>query len=217
MFDRRIGRRVTDLEDLLEKCSRQPLQRSLDWVRAQFASTFKRRGPVNIHLTRSRYVYSKPETILAWLDEWQRSQGFQSAAEETDSLTMKRGSHWSAAFTFDIRKIPSTLSVSVEGEYPCLLTIELRCKSPLAMQTPGDKGKLEKDLNLLEDFLWLKQKSESYQDAAINPNLPRSASCGSHSTRSGISLCERCGQFLCHACRGTERHCIACIQRESRG
>ncbi|MDF1663241.1 MAG: hypothetical protein P1V97_15805 [Planctomycetota bacterium] len=168
---------------------------------------------MNIHLEQSFFVYSNPESILSWLREWQRSQGFEMVNEETSSATLTRGSRWRAAFTMDIRKIPTKLSVTMDGSYPCLLNVEMRCRSRLSMQTPGDKGKLEKDLNKLVDALWNQQKGESFQQADIDPEKTRSAACGSHSLRVGVSVCDRCGQFLCHPCRGTVNHCIACIQR----
>lgn len=167
---------------------------------------------MNIHLERSFFVYSCPESIYSWLESWRTSQNFQMLSEETQTPKLTRGSHWWASVSMNIRKIPTTLSIVMDGAYPCLVNVTLVCRSPLAMETPGDKGKLEEDLNKLEDALWQRQKSEEFREPD-NDTDQSGAVCGSHSSRTGISVCDRCGQFLCHPCRGTVNHCILCIQR----
>ena len=148
---------------------------------------------MNIHLERSFFVYSHPEKIVSWLEKWGPSQGFQTAGEETTTFALTRGSHWWAGISMDIRKIPTKLSVALKGSHPCLLSVALVCKSPLSMQTPGDKAKLEKDLFELEDHLWSAQKVESFREDLTETDKP-GAVCGTHPSRSGVVLCERCGQ-----------------------
>jgi hypothetical protein len=164
---------------------------------------------VNILLSREIYVYSSMGALRDRIIDWGKTVMFKFDSESADSLVLKRGSHLKAGYSFDVRQIPTSLELKFHGEFPSKLIIKLHCKTYLSMETPGDKKRIAKDLDLLEDALW-----KFNEEVAYKPHEQAGqGKCGKHPERSAILVCQRCGEFSCHSCRGYEDFCIPCVQK----
>lgn len=79
---------------------------------------------------------------------WAEVNGFRGGEVAPKNWEFRRGSHWHAVYTFDIRKIPTRVAVMalpLSGQVVCTL----RCGSWLTVQTPGDRARLESLLDSL--------------------------------------------------------------------
>jgi hypothetical protein len=168
---------------------------------------------MKLELTRAIYVHSSHELIKQQLQEWGRKASFQLKSDDHDCLVLERGSRLKAMYTFNIQRVPTTLEIKLNGTLPCQLTVQLCCQSLLTIETPGDKKKLALELNMLEDELWQLNDEADNPVIGLEANDGSAGRCGNHPERRAEITCERCGQFLCHSCRGLEKHCISCARK----
>jgi len=108
---------------------------------------------MDIQIERSFTTNDGVEVITQRLDMWSLKYGFVCTSNVTGSLEFRRGSHLVAAFTFDVRKIPTVVSVTLKGEQPTSIRCSLRVKSWLNIATPGDYKRVEEQADLLVSYL----------------------------------------------------------------
>lgn len=89
-------------------------------------------------------------TVLARINAWALEGGFQVVtANATERLVFERGSSWSAMWTFDIRKIPTRVEISIVGDGPCTLYIKFAVSSGWQATSARDRTNFEEQVNLL--------------------------------------------------------------------
>jgi hypothetical protein len=74
--------------------------------------------------------------------------GYTIETPSENKWTLCRGSLWHAVFTFDVRKLPTTVTIEVIS--PTRLHIDLLCHSALTISTPGDPKRISRELDELE-------------------------------------------------------------------
>jgi hypothetical protein len=89
-----------------------------------------------------------PERFRARLLAWAEANGFTAAEELPNRWVLRRGSHWHALYTFNIRKVPTAVVVRhlpLTGEVACSLV----CGSPFQAIAPWERATLQKDFDSL--------------------------------------------------------------------
>lgn len=107
--------------------------------------------PMRITVKRLVETGCRSEEELAdRLGFWAARYGFRRAPDGIGCFVYERGSHWHAIYTFDIRKVPTEVRVTLldDGAGICRCTIS--CGSWLQISTPGDEDRLSQEMDLLE-------------------------------------------------------------------
>jgi hypothetical protein len=119
---------------------------------------------IPMRLTEKRTVDSgcaSPEQIKDRLNRWAARYGFTSdSPEEGDfddsgqgDLLFRRGSHWQAFYTFDIRKVPTIVRIVFHPSQTGQVTCSMECGSWLQFSSPADAKRLSEQMDLLEACL----------------------------------------------------------------
>ena len=109
-----------------------------------------------MRLTAKRLVESgllSRVEVREQLEVWAERYGFQRAPDEADDFVYRRGSHWHAMYTFDIRKVPTEVRVRVIHDELGTCICSMSCGSWFQYSTPGDERRLSAELDLLEACL----------------------------------------------------------------
>jgi hypothetical protein len=73
---------------------------------------------------------------------------FSVIARRDDRFILHRGSNWHAIYTFDIRKIPTVATVTVQSHGQ--IHVVFRCQSIWQISTSGDATRLLRELTLFQ-------------------------------------------------------------------
>jgi len=109
-----------------------------------------------MRLREERTVHSGCATrdqVADRLNFWAARYGFTRNASGGDELVFRRGSHWSAFYTFDLRKVPTEVKVEISPSDVGLLTCRARCGSWFQASTRRDQKRLSELMDLLEACL----------------------------------------------------------------
>ena len=106
------------------------------------------RFPLDITAQRTICVEMSEEMLERRVQSLFQSCGFAMVNRSDRKWTFLRGSLWNALYTFDIRKLPTT--VVLEMISATQLSIWLRVYSVLTVSTIGDSKRLSQELNELE-------------------------------------------------------------------
>ncbi len=93
------------------------------------------------------------QELLEHLEFWSGRYGFERAEDNEEDFVYRRGSHWHALYTFDIRKVPTKVSVRVLHDGPGACVCTMSCGSWFQFSTPGDVKRLSDEMDLLEACL----------------------------------------------------------------
>ena len=96
---------------------------------------------------------SSREQVRERLSRWAERYGFVGADSDDDGLAFKRGSHWQALYTFDIRKVPTVVRITLGASEGAQVSCRLSCGSWLQFAAPGDQKRLAEQFDLLEACL----------------------------------------------------------------
>lgn len=82
-----------------------------------------------------------------------QSGGYSIGAHDVECWTLRRGSHWDALYTFNIRKVPTT--VVIQRNSMERIHIHLHCRSCLqiSISKARDKQRIASELEFLERTL----------------------------------------------------------------
>ena len=131
---------------------------------------------MRIELSRTVPVDLPADELRRRLLGWAGEGGFTCEEDSPGLWVFRRGSHWHALYTFNIRKIPAEVSVlhlPLSREAAC----SMWCGSWLTMQTAGDQGRVEAEFAQLVACL-LAEGAEGGRwraDGEDVPGGPRSA------------------------------------------
>jgi len=87
--------------------------------------------------------------VAARLKRWAQATGFVCTSESPKRWLFHRGSNWKALYTFDIRKVPTDVEVSIQTESSLSAHCVWHTHSPLTLTTPGDPDRISEQLDLL--------------------------------------------------------------------
>ena len=112
------------------------------------------------------------------LSFWADRYGFTRDADDGDEFVFKRGSQWSAVYTFDIRKVPTEARITWVTSTPGLCVCTMNVASWLQVPTPGDESLLSEQLDLLEACLKaaLGAQAEKREEELDEPAVERKGS-----------------------------------------
>ncbi len=102
---------------------------------------------------RQIQIEATPIEIAARLKSWAKAANFACTVDSQKQWSFRRGSHWNAIYTFDIRKIPTNVEISITSENPLIVLCEWHVHSPLHVATPGHPKRVTEQLNLLIAYL----------------------------------------------------------------
>jgi hypothetical protein len=83
------------------------------------------------------------------LKHWAQAANFVCIMDSPKQWSFRRGSHWNAIYTFDIRKIPTDVEISVVSENPTFVNCEWRVHSPLHISTSGHAKRISEQFDVL--------------------------------------------------------------------
>jgi hypothetical protein len=89
------------------------------------------------------------DRLLGWAERY----GFAMENSVVGDFVFRRGSHWRALYTFDLRKIPTVVAIDFDSANGEEVTCRMQCGSWLQFSTPGDPKRLAEQMDLLEACL----------------------------------------------------------------
>lgn len=90
-----------------------------------------------------------PNEIGDRLKKWAASAGFVCNTDTPQRWSFERGSQFAALYTFDIRKLPTTVNVALLSGSPPNLHCTFRVRSPFTISTSGDPKRVSEQLDIL--------------------------------------------------------------------
>jgi hypothetical protein len=109
-----------------------------------------------MQLTCKRLIESKCFSLDEMLDRlefWADRYGFWRSTDDGKDIVYRRGSHWHALYTFDIRKVPTEVRIHNTHDEVGTCVCTISCGSWLQFSTPGDERRLSQEMDLLEACL----------------------------------------------------------------
>ena len=104
---------------------------------------------MDIRIERSFTLIEDMETISQRLDKWSIKYGLTCTRGVLGNWEFRRGSQLVASFTFDVRKVPTTVSITIAEGKPLSVRCSIHVKSWLNIATPGDSKRVEEQMDLL--------------------------------------------------------------------
>ena len=108
---------------------------------------------MDIRIERSFTTNDDVEAITQRLDKWSLKYGFVCTYNVAGTWEFRRGSHLVAGFTFDVRKVPTVVSVTLTGDQPNSVQCSVHVRSWLNIAMPGDYKRVEEQADLLVSCL----------------------------------------------------------------
>jgi hypothetical protein len=106
---------------------------------------------MQIELERTIALEMAPE-MAARVWRWTTRKGFASVEREPERWVFQRGSHWHALYTFNYRKVPTTLTVEPLSS-DRVVVFTLCCGSWLSLMTRSDRVALEAESESLLEWV----------------------------------------------------------------
>ncbi len=104
---------------------------------------------MNIDTSRSFAVSEVPPKLIERAREWATREKWEVLSQSDARLVVKRGGGIWSWFTFDIRKLPTTVTVEVKGNGPYEATVRYEVKSGAQAETADDRKRVEEQLELI--------------------------------------------------------------------
>ena len=115
------------------------------------------RFPLDIFALREIEIVQAAESLEQRILRAAKVFGFSSEVQAERRWRLSRGSKWHAFYTWDIRKLPTT--VTIELVLPTQLNISMHCRSVMSISRLDDARRLAEQLDAFErqlvDNSWL--------------------------------------------------------------
>ena len=108
---------------------------------------------MDVQHERELEIEGAAKDIADRLSRWADASGFVCIRDTEKGWSYERGSTLAATYTFDIRKIPTEVQVSIVSEDPLKMNCKWRVHSPLQISTPGDGERIAEQFDLLIAYL----------------------------------------------------------------
>lgn len=73
---------------------------------------------MNIQQQRTVQIEASKEELCRRTKTWAAKSEFILESESDNESVFTRGSHWHAIYTFDVRKMPTRVSIRISGQSP---------------------------------------------------------------------------------------------------
>jgi len=104
---------------------------------------------VNIKQQRTFQVEASQQDVSQRANAWAAKSDFILEAQSENKMSFARGSHWHALYTFDVRKLPTKVSITLSGQSPVSADCTFEVGSPFSIKTPGDTKRVSEQFDLL--------------------------------------------------------------------
>lgn len=115
------------------------------------------RFPLDIFARREIEIVQAAESLEQRILRAAKVFGFSSEVQAERRWRLSRGSKWHAFYTWDIRKLPTT--ITIELVLPTQLNISMHCRSVMSISRLDDARRLAEQLDAFErqlvDNSWL--------------------------------------------------------------
>lgn len=108
---------------------------------------------MNIQQQRVIQIDASRQDLIQRANAWAAKSEFVLETQSMNQMVFKRGSHWHAIYTFDVRKLPTTVSLMFSGQSPANVECTFKVGSPLSISTPGDSKRVSEHFDLLVAYL----------------------------------------------------------------
>ncbi|MCC5844056.1 MAG: hypothetical protein JJU05_07385 [Verrucomicrobia bacterium] len=108
---------------------------------------------MHIQIERNIQIKDGISSLANRLKNWSHKYRFTCHQNSNGQWIYKRGTPLQAFYTFDIRKVPTTVTMNALGENPTIVQCRILVKSGLQLATPDDPMRVEEQLDLLEAYL----------------------------------------------------------------
>ena len=108
---------------------------------------------MNIKIERQFQIDIAADELSKRLRKWAENAGFFCTSERPQFWCYRRGNSFSALYTFDIRKIPTEVSISVVSENPLQVHCSFHVKTLCQIALPGDPKRVTEQMDLLVSHL----------------------------------------------------------------
>ena len=104
---------------------------------------------MKLNFDRVFHIMDSAETLSRNLEIWSKKENFICTREGLGNWEYRRGTYLSSSLSFDVRKLPTIVTIKVTGESPVKVDCSMSVKSWLHFETPSDKKKMENQMNSL--------------------------------------------------------------------
>ena len=104
---------------------------------------------MRIRQQREIFIDASSDEITNRATTWAAKADFVLKTQTSTQLRFVRGSLWKALYTFDVRKLPTGVTLTVSEGSPTTVTCEFDVRSPITIQTPGDEKRISEHFDLL--------------------------------------------------------------------
>lgn len=108
---------------------------------------------MKIQQQRTIQIEASQQDVLQRANAWAAKSEFVLETQSINQMVFTRGSHWHAIYTFDVRKLPTTVSLVLSGQSPVIVECSFKVGSPLSISTPGDRKRVSEHFDLLVAYL----------------------------------------------------------------
>ena len=108
---------------------------------------------MNIQQQRTIQIEASQQDVIQRANAWAAKSEFVLETQSMNQAVFTRGSHWHALYTFDVRKLPTTVSLVFSGHSPVNVDCTFKVGSPLSLSTPGDRKRVSEHFDLLIAYL----------------------------------------------------------------
>ena len=108
---------------------------------------------MNIKQQRTFQVEASQQDVSQRANAWATKSGFILETQSENIMSFARGSHWHALYTFDVRKLPTKVSLIFSGQSPVSADCTFEVGSPLSIKPPGDPKRVSEQFDLLVAYL----------------------------------------------------------------
>ena len=108
---------------------------------------------MTIRRQREIQIGASYQELCTRVSDWAADCGFVMETLGDEELVFKRGSSWHAIYTFDIAKLPTTVSIALSGEAPIKADCTYTVASRLSTSTPADEESVSEQFDLLVAYL----------------------------------------------------------------
>ena len=108
---------------------------------------------MNINFKRSFMIDESIENVSRRLKLWSQKYGLTCTCDTIGNWEFYRGTNLQAFYTFDVRKVPTTITVAMTEGRPANMNCSIHVKSWLSIATPGDPRRVEEQIELLIAYI----------------------------------------------------------------
>ncbi|MFA6292035.1 MAG: hypothetical protein WC637_09655 [Victivallales bacterium] len=108
---------------------------------------------MKIEQKRTIQIEASQQEVSQRANAWAAKCDFVLENQSANQMVFQRGSHWYAVYTFDVRKLPTVVSITFSEQAPLNVDCVFNIGSPFSISTPGDPKRVSEQFDLLIAYL----------------------------------------------------------------